>query len=108
MARLSKPRRKKSASAPQAEEKKSKRSDIWLIMFIFLNLFILIFGYQSMDLPSLSMYGLLVLALISIYIKKRFDLSEKNEDYLEKFGLVTIIAAFVLFIYVAYQKFTAS
>lgn len=108
MARLSKPRRKKGASVPQAEEKKSKRSDIWLIMFIFLNLFILIFGYQSMDLPSLGMYGLLVLALISIYIKKRFDLSEKNEAYLEKFGLVAIVAAFVLFIYVAYQKFTAS
>lgn len=107
MARLSKARKRKTQEVAPVPKKNTKMKDFWLISFIFVNIFVLAIGYKTLDLPSIGMYSLLVLTLISIYVKKHFTFSEKTEKYIEQFGLGAIGVAFVLFIYVLYQKFTA-
>lgn len=107
MARLSKARKRKTQEIVPVPKKNTRMKDFWLISFIFVNVFVLAIGYQTLDLPSIGMYSLLVLTLISIYVKKHFSFSAKTEKHIEHFGLGAIIVAFVLFLYVLYQKFTA-
>lgn len=105
MARLSKRKKKKVEEMPEPKKPLSRKTEIWLISFIVINIVLIAIGYQNMDMPSLTMYSLLVLALISIYIKRKFPVSNNTESHLDMFGLASISIAFVLFIYVLYQKF---
>lgn len=106
MARLSKRRKKKNEEILEPKKPLSRKTEIWLISFIIVNIVLLILGYQHMDTPSLAMYVLLVLALISIYIKRKFPVPVHIESHLDMFGLAAISISFVLFLYVLYQKFT--
>lgn len=106
MARLSKRKKKKAEEIIEPKKPLSRKMEIWLISFIIVNIIVLAIGYQNMDTPSLTMYVLLVLALISIYIKRKFPVPRHIEAHLDMFGLATIIISFVLFLYVLYQKFT--
>lgn len=106
MARLSKRKKKKIEEIPEPKKPLSRKTEIWLISFILVNIILLSIGYQNMDTPSLTMYVLLVLALISIYIKRKFPVPANIESHLDMFGLASISISFVLFLYVLYQKFT--
>lgn len=106
MARLSKRKKKKAAETLEPKKPLSRKTEIWLISFIAVNIILIAIGYQHMDTPSLTMYALLVLALISIYIKRKFPVPSHIESHLDMFGLATISISFVLFLYVLYQKFT--
>lgn len=108
MARLSRPRKKKRVEEEDKElsARKEKRSNFWLLLFISLNIFVLAMGYRTMDIASTGMYSLLVVALLSIYVKKRFNFSAKTDKAIETFGLTAIVIAFVLFLYVLFHKFS--
>jgi len=106
MARLSKRIQQKITKPVETSTKKGRPGrDFWLIAIICLNLFILALGWSALDTPSLIMYVLLALSLISIYVRKHVNIPEKFGPYLDKAGLVTIGAACILFAYICYVKF---
>lgn len=107
MARLSKRKRRKPEETLAPKKPFTRKNEIWLVSFIIVNLLVLGLGLQSMDTPSLAMYTLLVLTLISIYIKRKFPIPERVERYLDTFGATAIGVALVFFLYVCYQKFIA-
>jgi hypothetical protein len=108
MARLSKRIQQKITKSVETSTKKDRPGrDFWLIAIICLNLFILALGWSTLDTPSLLMYVLLALSLISIYVRKHVNIPEKFGPYLDKAGLITIGAACIIFAYVCYLKFIA-
>lgn len=108
MARLSKRIQQRITKSVETSTKKDRPGrDFWLIAIICLNLFILALGWSTLDTPSLLMYVLLALSLISIYVRKHVDIPEKFNPYLDKLGLVTIGGACIIFAYVCYLKFIA-
>lgn len=108
MARLSKRKKKKFTTVPPEPKKPlSRKTELWILSFITVNIILIAIGYQNMDTPSLTMYVLLVLALIATYIKRKFPVPLHIESHLDNFSLASLSIGFLLFLYVLYQKFTA-
>lgn len=107
MARLSKRKRKTPVVVEQPRKPFTKKHELFLLGFILLNIVILAVGFQTMDAASLVMYALLVLSLVSVYIKKKFPLPGNIERYIDIFCTGAICLAFLLFIYVSYKTLTS-
>ncbi len=97
---------KKAQEQPKETKKKYGR-DIWLIILIVVNFFLLATGWQTLlDAPaSLATYLLLEVVLIIMYASRHANVSEEIQKWLVRAQFFFMAIIVVLFCYNAYEYF---
>lgn len=79
--------------------------DYLLLGIIIFTLVVLAIGWQHLDGMNLSMYILLLISLSLTYVRRHFQLTEKQQVLAERVGNASIGIAVALFLVICYQQF---
>lgn len=90
---------------PRTLTKKERRQQFWLITFILFSAIILIMNHSMMSTVMTAMYGLLLISMISTFLKSTKRFEPQTEKYLITTSLSTMVMAMILFAYTLYEQF---
>jgi len=93
--------------APKPKPRASYGKDYFLLAVIVFTGLIFAVAWQSLDAANITLYSLLLTSLCITYARRHIKLTEKQDYYLEKIGIVATITALFFFIFVFYRQFIA-
>ncbi len=88
--------------------KKEKRQQLWLLAFTLFSVLILAFEHQVMDAVTTGLYVLLIISLVSTYLRGTKRFAGTIEQYLIYSAMGSMILAIFLFVYMLYDRFIAN
>ena len=109
MARQSKKiaKRIKPKTKPEPENKKPAKTgkDYLLIVVLALTIVFLIVGWSNFTVANRGLYLALLISLSTTYARRHYNLTDEQDIWAQRTGVVSMAIAIVLFAYVVYQQY---
>ena len=111
MARQSKKiaKKLKPKKPAETENKKTEKvgKDYLLIIVMALTFVFLIVGWQNFSMMDRGLYLALGVSLSTTYARRHYNFTETQDMWLERAGVVSMVAALVFFAFVVYYRYFA-
>ena len=97
----------KTKSAPENKTPAKTGKDYLLIAVLALTIVFLIVGWSHFTMANRGLYLALLISLSTTYARRHYNLTDEQDLWAQRAGVVSMGVAIVLFAYVVYQQYMA-